>query len=583
MNKATQQALLAATQGIHQRVVFGDEARKQLFEGASILAKAVASTMGPSGHNVTIDATIGAPLITKDGVTVARSINLKDRLQSMGAELIKEVASKTNDIAGDGTTTATVLAHAMFKEGIKMISSGRDSVQVKRGMDLATEEVLKALKQLATPVRSKTDIVNVGTISANGDVNIGELLAEAIEKVGEDGIITVEPGKSTSTILEVVEGLQFDGGYLSPYFVTNSEKNTVELENPLVLATNRKISSLDELFPILEKIANADRSLLIIADDVEGPALQTLIVNRLKGNLMCCAVKAPSYGDNRTDILGDIACVVGGTVLDASSPLQLKNLELEHLGLAAKVVVTRTSTTIVGSPDPELKEKVEERVRTLRAALAQDGTLDDLRIDRYRKRLAKLAGGVAVVKVGGSTETEILERKDRVEDAHNATIAAVKEGIVPGGGCALFYAAKIAEKELKKVHEQRGDVGAGIDVILNACRSPLFTIVSNTGKSPEVVANQLETAMNTYNAEVTSPGGELSDFQKDFFPGLGKLHFGYNAATCKFQDLVAGGIIDPVKVTRCALEHASSVVGLMLTCDSVILNEKEAPMSGDEE
>lgn len=578
MNKVTQQALLAATQGVHQKVVFGDEARKQLYEGASILAKAVASTMGPSGHNVTIDSTIGAPLITKDGVTVARAINLKDRLPSMGAELIKEVASKTNDIAGDGTTTATVLAHAMLKEGIKMVSSGRNSIYVKKGMDQATEEVLKVLKGIATPVQSKNDIINVGTISANGDTNIGELLAEAIEKVGEDGIITVEPGKSTSTILEVVEGLQFDGGYLSPYFVTNPEKNTVELENPLILATNRKISSLDELFPILEKIANADRSLLIIADDVEGQALQTLIVNRLKGNLLCCAVKAPSYGDNRTDILGDIACVVGGTVLDASSPVQLKNLDLDHLGVAAKVVVSRTSTTIVGAPDPELKSAVEERVKTLRAALAQDGTLDDLRIDRYRKRLAKLAGGVAVVKVGGSTETEILERKDRVEDAHNATIAAVKEGIVPGGGCALFYAAKLAEKNLLTdgVHS---DLRAGMEVILNACKAPLHTIVSNTGKSAEVVMNQLEAAISHHDQF----GGELTNFQLDLLPGLDKFHYGYNAATGKFQNLVASGIIDPVKVTRCALEHASSVVGLMLTCDSVIINEKDVPMSGDEE
>ncbi len=578
MNKATQQALLAATQGIHQKVVFGDEARKQLFDGASILAQAVASTMGPSGHNVTIDTTIGAPLITKDGVTVARSINLKDRLQSMGAELIKEVASKTNDIAGDGTTTATVLAHAMLKEGIKMISSGRNSIYVKKGMDLATEEVLKNLKEIATPVQSKKDIVNIGTISANGDSNIGELLAEAIEKVGEDGIITVEPGKSTSTILEVVEGLQFDNGYLSPYFVTNSEKNTVELESPLILVTNRKISSLDELYPILEKVANADRAILIIADDVEGPALQTMIVNRLKGNLMCCAVKAPSYGDNRTDILGDISCVVGGTVLDSSSAMQLKNLDLEHLGVATKVVISRSSTTIVGVPDPDLKQKVEDRVKTLRAALSQDGTLDELRIDRYRKRLAKLAGGVAVVKVGGATETEILERKDRVEDAHNATIAAVKEGIVPGGGCALFYAAKLVEKSLL-ADGVYSDMRAGMEVILNACKAPLHTIVSNTGKSAEVVMNQLESAISHHDQF----GGILTDYQLDLLPGLDKFHYGYNAATGKFQNLVASGIIDPVKVTRCALEHASSVVGLMLTCDSVIINEKDSPMTGAQE
>jgi chaperonin GroEL len=303
-----------------------------------------------------------------------------------------------------------------------------------------------------------------------------------------------------------------------------------------------------------------------------------LIVNRLKGNLLCCAVKAPSYGDNRTDILGDIACVVGGTVLDASSPVQLKNLDLDHLGVAAKVVVSRTSTTIVGAPDPELKSAVEERVKMLRAALAQDGTLDDLRIDRYRKRLAKLAGGVAVVKVGGSTETEILERKDRVEDAHNATIAAVKEGIVPGGGCALFYAAKLAEKNLL-TDGVYSDLRAGMEVILNACKAPLYTIVSNTGKSAEVVMNQLEAAISHHDQF----GGELTNFQLDLLPGLDKFHYGYNAATGKFQNLVASGIIDPVKVTRCALEHASSVVGLMLTCDSVIINEKDAPMSGDEE
>lgn len=574
MNKVTQQALLAATQGIHQRVVFGDEARKQLFEGASILARAVASTMGPSGHNVTIDTTVGAPLITKDGVTVARAINLKDRLQSMGAELIKEVASKTNDLAGDGTTTATVLAHAMLKEGIKMISSGRNSIYVKKGMDLATEEVLKSLKEIATPVQSKKDIVNVGTISANGDVNIGELLAEAIEKVGEDGIITVEPGKSTSTILEVVEGLQFDNGYVSPYFVTNSEKNTVELENPLILVTNRKISSLDELFPILEKIANADRSLLIIADDVEGAALQTLIVNRLKGNLMCCAVKAPSYGDNRTDILGDISCVVGGTVLDSSSAVQLKNLDLEHLGVATKVVVSRSSTTIVGAPDPELKQQVEERVKTLRAALSQDGTLDELRIDRYRKRLAKLAGGVAVVKVGGATETEILERKDRVEDAHNATIAAVKEGIVPGGGSALFYTQKIVEERLRNQGRSLSeDEWAGIQVILNACKAPLETIVRNTGKSAEVVMDKLAEAHGFLTKAKPSTGTSFDDPRS----------FGYDAARGTYGNLVEKGIIDPVKVTRCALEHASSVVGLMLTCDSIIINEKDSPMAGDQE
>lgn len=563
MNKAATEAVMAAAQGeIHQKVIFGSEAHAKLLEGASILAQAVGSTMGPSGHNVIIDGTVGAPVITKDGVTVARSINLKDRLPSMGAELLKEVASKTNELAGDGTTTATVLAHAMLKEGIKMIATGRDAIYVKKGMDYATEKVIEVLKKNCIPVRNSQDIINVGTISANGDRNVGELLSQAIDKVGQDGIITIEPGKSTQTTLEVAEGMQFDGGYLSPYFVTNSEKNTVELLNPFVLLTNRKISALADFIPILEKVANTNSPLLVIADDVEGEALHTLIVNKFKGTLASCAVKAPSYGENRTDILGDIATVVGGTVLDASNAQALKNLSLESLGIAAKVIVTRTSTTIVGEPNEDSKQAIEERIKGLRTALASDGSLDELHIDRYKKRLAKLAGGVAVVKVGGSTEVEILEKKDRVEDALNATIAAAQEGIVPGGGSALFYAQKeVGDYFGRTVSEEWGeDFRAGVQVILNACQAPLKTIVANTGKSPDVVMDKLTRSIGV---------GTTNDNPEP------DRRFGYDAAKSQYGDLIDRGIIDPVKVTRYALEHANSVVGLILTCNSVVLNESD--------
>lgn len=582
MNKVSTQALMAAAQGIRQKVIFENEAHAGLLEGASILAKAVGSTMGPSGHNVIIDGTVGAPIITKDGVTVARAINLQDRLPCMGAELLKEVASKTNELAGDGTTTATVLAHAMLKEGIKMINSGRDAIYVKKGMDLATEKVIAKLKENCIPVRNSQDIVNVGTISANGDVRIGELLSEAIGRVGQDGIITIEPGKSTQTILEVVEGMQFDGGYLSPYFVTNSEKNTVELEKPFILLTSRKISSLAEFIPILEKVANTDSPLLVVADDVEGEALHTLIVNKFKGTLACCAVKAPSYGENRTDILNDIACVVGGVIVDASSGAALKSLELEDLGVAKRVIVSRTNTTIVGEPNDERKQLIEERVRGLKAALSADGSLDELHIDRYRKRLAKLAGGVAVVKVGGSTEVEILEKKDRVEDALNATLAAAQEGIVPGGGCALFYAREAVEAELRG--QELGlseDEWAGVQVVLNACRAPLETIVKNTGKSPEVVMDNLARAGSFKIPEMDFSVVEPTGAWKVLTEGKScdPLRYGYDAAKGTYGDLVEKGIIDPVKVTRYALEHASSVVGLMLTCNSVVLNESNPNLS----
>jgi chaperonin GroEL len=587
MNKTATQAVMTASQGVvHQKVVFGSKAHAKLLEGATILAEAVGSTMGPSGHNVIIDGTVGAPLITKDGVTVAKSINLRERLPSMGAELLKEVASKTNELAGDGTTTATVLAHAMLKEGIKMIATGRDAIYVKKGMDFATEKVIEVLKKNCIPVRNSQDIINVGTISANGDVKVGELLSQAIDKVGQDGIITIEPGKSTQTTLEVAEGMQFDGGYLSPYFVTNSEKNTVELINPFILLTNRKISALADFIPILEKVANTNNPLLVIADDVEGEALHTLIVNKFKGTLASCAVKAPSYGENRTDILGDIAAVVGGMVLDASNAQALKNLSLESLGMAAKVIVTRTSTTIVGEPSEAARQAIDERVKGLKTALNSDGSLDELHIDRYKKRLAKLAGGVAVVRVGGSTEVEILEKKDRVEDALNATIAAAQEGIVPGGGSALFYAQKeVGDWFNRTVSEGWGeDFNAGVQVILNACQAPLRTIVANTGKSPDVVMDKLAQkahllATKKEIADSCKVSGLEENWIKTTIQPESTTRFGYDAAKGQYGDLIDRGIIDPVKVTRFALEHANSVVGLILTCNSVVLNE----MSSDDE
>lgn len=556
-NRAATQAMVNnALQRPHQDVVFGSKAHQELLKGATILADAVRSTMGPSGHNVIIDNDIGPPSITKDGVTVARSINLKDRLQSMGAELMKEVAAKTNELAGDGTTTATVLGHALLKEGIKMIATGRSSIYLKRGMDFATERVIETLKKNCIPVRNEQDIINVGSISANGDRKIGELLAEAISKVGRDGIITIEPGKSTQTTLDVVEGMQIEGGYVSPYFVNNPEKVTCELNNPLILLTNKKISALNDILGLLETVAKSQRPLLIVAEDVEGEALHTLIVNKFKGNLSSCVIKAPSYGENQSNVLSDIAAVTNGQVIDASSSTALNKVTVEQLGSCKKVIVSRMHATIIGdSTNPKTKQRIDDRVASLRTSLATDTTLDDLRVNHYRKRLAKLAGGVAIVKVGGSTEVEILEKKDRVEDALNATLAAAQEGIVAGGGCALFYAALDVQDELNADDATLSlteDEWAGIQVVLEACKQPLRTIVDNTGKSADVVMDKLS------NREKTT-----------------EARFGYDAAKAEYGDLVERGIIDPVKVTRYALEHASSVVGLMLTANCVVLNEVE--------
>lgn len=527
-------------------VKFGEQAHKEMLVGATILANAVMETMGPSGHNVIIQGEGTAPLITKDGITVARAINLKEHLPSIGAELIKESAGKTNELCGDGSSTATVLAYGLFSEGVKMIATGRSSIELKRGMDYGTKEILSFLKQKAIPVRDKKDVSNIGTISANGDRQIGDLLADAIERVGEEGIITVEPAKSFNTTLDVVEGMQFETGYVSPYFVTNQEKQTAELNNPYVLITNKKISSIQELLPVLELVANEGKPLLIIGDEIEGEALHTLIVNKMKSVLHTCAVKAPSYGENRIDILGDIATVTNGEVLDASSAMSLRNVQLPQLGTCKKVIVGRHSTTIVGdSQNASVKEALTERVAALKTSLSETSGLDDLRKSQYKKRLAKLAGGVAVLKVGGSTEVEILEKKDRVDDALNATIAAVQEGIVPGGGTALFYAARALEERIKSSEGVlTEDEKAGAQVIVNTCKLPLRVIVRNTGLSPDVVIENLL----KQNDET----------------------IGYDAALRRYGNLVDLGIIDPVKVERFALEHANSVIGLMLTSNCVI-------------
>lgn len=546
----------------YQKVNFGREAHEKLLEGARILYSAVKSTLGPSGHCVIIDNNeTMAPLITKDGVTVARSITLRDKMQSAGAELLKEVASKTNELGGDGTTTATILAYSILEEGIKMIYSGRSSIGLKRGIDKATELVIEQLKENSIKIRGKEDIINVGTISANGDRKIGELLAEAIEKVGENGIVTIEPTKSVETTLTVVDGLQIDCGFVSPYFVTNQEKLTTEYYNPYILITNRKITAMADIIPVMEKVSKESRPLLVIADEIEGEALHTLLVNKMKGVVPSVAIKAPSYGDFRSDILGDIAVLTGGTVLDSSSPVATKNVSLKELGTCKKLIVSRNSTTIVGeSNNQEITLKVRERVGQISELLSSGRVADELQRNHLTKRLARLSGGVAIIKIGGSTEVEILERKDRVEDALNATFAAVQEGILPGGGCALYYAGIMARLKNEKLYsELKEDEKAGFDVLIKACHAPIKIIIENAGKSPDVILSKL--LVNSVFNQI-----KQEDINK---------RLGYDAVKHEVGDLIEKGIIDPIKVSRYALEHSSSIVSLILTCDCIVTNEPE--------
>ena len=522
-----------------KEIFFGDSARNGLYAGVSKLADTVKVTMGPRGRNVLIQKSFGAPTITKDGVSVAREIELDDSLENMGAQLVKEVASNTADEAGDGTTTATVLAHSIFKEGLKNITAGANPIEVKRGMDKAATAIIEELKKSSKEVKDKKEIAQVATISANSDEKIGSLIAEAMEKVGKDGVITVEEAKGINYDLEVVEGMQFDRGYLSPYFVTNSEKMTAELENPLILITDSKITSLKDLIPLLEQTQQTSRPLLIIADDVEGEALATLVLNRLKGVLNIAAVKAPGFGDRKKEMLKDIAILTGGTVITEELGLTLEKTTLDQLGQAARVVIDKDNTTIVdGKGD---KEAVEARIKEIKAQI--ENTTSEYDKEKLQERLAKLSGGVAVIKVGAATETEMKEKKDRVDDALSATKAAVDEGIVIGGGAALVKAGNSVKLELE------GDEQIGADIILRAIKAPIKQIAENAGFDAGVVANQVSNSTNPNE--------------------------GFNAATGEYVDMFEAGIIDPLKVERIALQNAVSVASLLLTTEATVSDIKE--------
>ncbi len=520
-------------------IFFSDKARNGLYAGVTKLADAVKVTMGPRGRNVLIQKSFGAPSITKDGVSVAREIELEDALENMGAQLVKEVASNTADEAGDGTTTATVLAQAIFKEGLRNITAGANPIEVKRGMDKATAAIIDELKKLGKEVKDKKEIAQVATISANSDESIGNLIAEAMEKVGKDGVITVEEAKGINDELDVVEGMQFDRGYLSPYFITNSQKMTTEFDNPFILITDSKISSLKDMIPLLEQTQQSGKPLLIIADDVEGEALTTLVLNRLKGVLNIAAVKAPGFGDRKKEMLKDIAILTGGTVITEELGLSLDKVTLDQLGQAARVVIDKDDTTIVdGKGDASA---VEARVNEIRQQI--ETTSSDYDREKLQERLAKLSGGVAVIKVGAATETEMKEKKDRVDDALSATKAAVDEGIIIGGGAALVKAGNAVDLKLD------GDEAVGYDIILRAIKAPIKQIASNAGFDAGVVADKVATS-NEQNS-------------------------GFNAATGEYVDMIAEGIIDPLKVTRVALQNATSVSSLLLTTEATISDIKE--------
>ena len=523
-----------------KEIHFSDIARGELFEGVKKLADAVKVTMGPRGRNVLIQKSFGSPSITKDGVSVAKEIELPHAVENMGAQLVKEVASKTADEAGDGTTTATVLAYNIFKEGLRNITAGANPIEVKRGMDKAAEAIVAELKSISKEVKDKKEIAQVATISANNDPRIGELIAEAMEKVGKDGVITVEEGKSLQDELEVVEGMQFDRGYLSPYFVTDTEKMEAVLENAYILLYDKKISNMKDLLPILEKIVQTgNRPLLIIAEDVEGEALATLVVNKLRGTLNVCAVKAPGFGDRRKAMLEDIAILTGGQVITEELGRTLENATLEDLGQADRVVVDKENTTIVGGKGD--KALVEARIKEIKALIEK--TTSEYDKEKLQERLAKLAGGVAVIKVGAATETEMKEKKDRVDDALAATKAAVEEGIVIGGGTALIRAARKVDLDLE------GDEKIGAEIILRAIKAPLKQIAENAGFDAGVVANKVEEAEDE--------------------------NIGFNAATGEFVDMFEAGIVDPAKVERVALQNAVSVASLLLTTEATVSEIKE--------
>jgi chaperonin GroEL len=537
-----------------KQITHGEESRAAILRGVNQLADAVKITLGPKGRNVILDKKYGSPTITKDGVTVAKEIDLKDSMENMGAQMVREVASKTSDVAGDGTTTATVLAQAIYREGVKTVAAGVNPMALKRGIDKAVERATAAIKKLSKPVAGEM-IAQVGTISANGDAAIGELIAEAMAKVGKDGVITVEDAKTMDTDLEFVEGMQFDRGYLSPYFITNAEKMDAVLENPVILLSEKKISSMRDLLPILEQVAKLGKPILIIAEDVEGEALATLVVNKLRGTINVAAVKAPGFGDRRKALLEDIAVLTGGKVISEDLGIKLENVTIEDLGRAKRVTIDKDNTTIIdGAGDTDA---LRSRVKTLKAQI--EDTTSDYDREKLQERLAKLVGGVAVIRVGAATETELKEKKARVEDAMSATRAAVEEGIVAGGGVALIRAAKALDKFKVSETDEDGDVTGdpdeqiGVSIVKRALEEPLRQIVQNAGKEGAVIVEKVRA-------------------NKD-------PNFGYNAATETFEDLVAAGIIDPAKVTRCALQNAASIAGLMLTTEALIseLQEDDKP------
>ena len=528
-----------------KQILFGSSARDSILDGVNILAGAVKATLGPRGRNVLIEKTFGAPIVTKDGVTVAKEIELEDRFENMGAQMVKEVASKTSDVAGDGTTTATVLAQGIFREGIKLVAAGHDPMKLKRGIDKAVEVVTESVRKLSKQVKGRTEIAQVATVSANGDETIGNIIADAMEKVGKDGVITVEEGKSLQTDMEVVEGMQFDRGYLSPYFVTDAEKMTTDLENPLILLYDKKMSNMKDMLPLLEEVAKSAKPLLIIAEDVEGEALATLVVNKIRGTLKAAAVKAPGFGDRRKSMLEDIAVLTGGKVIAEEAGMKIENTTSKDLGRAKKIVIDKDNTTVIGGEGK--KGEIEGRIRQIKAQI--DETTSEYDREKLQERLAKLAGGVAVIRVGAATEAEMKEKKARVEDALNATRAAVEEGIVPGGGVAFIRAIKALEGFSAGDDEER----AGVNIIKKVLEEPLRGIATNAGWDGSIVVEKVKQEKGSY---------------------------GFDASKLEYCDLVDAGIVDPTKVARIALQNAASVAGLLLTTEAIVAEKPKEEKGG---
>ncbi len=524
-------------------VKFSGDARDRMLRGVDILADAVKVTLGPKGRNVVLDKSFGAPRITKDGVTVAKEIELEDKFENMGAQMVREVAQKTNDMAGDGTTTATVLAQAIVREGAKSVAAGMNPMDLKRGIDIAVAAVIKDIEKRAKPVGSSAEVAQVGTISSNGDVAIGSMIAKAMQKVGNEGVITVEEAKSLDTEVEIVEGMQFDRGYISPYFVTNAEKMLAELEDAYILLHEKKLSGLQSMLPVLEAVVQSGKPLVIIAEDVEGEAIATLVVNKLRGGLKVAAVKAPGFGDRRKAMLEDIAILTGGQLISEDLGIKLENVTTAMLGRAKKVIIEKEKCTIVSGAGK--KAEIEARVNQIKAQIEE--TTSDYDKEKLQERLAKLAGGVAVIRVGGATEIEVKEKKDRVEDALNATRAAVEEGIVPGGGVALLR----AKKAVGRIHDENHDVQAGINIVLKALESPIRQIAENAGVEGSIVV------------------GKITDENSETY--------GFDAQTEKYVDMIKAGIVDPAKVVRTALQDAGSVAGLLITTEAMVAELPKDP------